>query len=228
MTLKKNDIVNLTITSATAEGSGVGRTDDGIAVFVQGSAIGDELNVRILKVKKTYAFGKIEEILVPSKARITPDCENFMKCGGCTWRHISYGEECKIKQQRVEDAVTRIGGLDNVVFKPIISSDNITRYRNKAQYPVGLDRDGNVVTGFYSFHSHRIINCTDCILQPEIFARVIEITKDFIAKLTRKFMMKQQAREDFATFISELARFRASLWCAMLSTQTVLNRKIYS
>ena len=74
MTLKKNDIVNLTITSATAEGSGVGRTDDGIAVFVQGSAIGDELNVRILKVKKTYAFGKIEEILVPSKARITPDC----------------------------------------------------------------------------------------------------------------------------------------------------------
>ena len=92
MTLKKNDIVNLTITSATAEGSGVGRTDDGIAVFVQGSAIGDELNVRILKVKKTYAFGKIEEILVPSKARITPDCENFMKCGGCTWRHISYEE----------------------------------------------------------------------------------------------------------------------------------------
>ena len=182
MTLKKNDIVNLTITSATAEGSGVGRTDDGIAVFVQGSAIGDELNVRILKVKKTYAFGKIEEILVPSKARITPDCENFMKCGGCTWRHISYEEECKIKQQRVEDAVTRIGGLDNVVFKPIISSDNITRYRNKAQYPVGLDRDGNVVTGFYSFHRHRIINCTDCILQPEIFARVIEITKDFIAK----------------------------------------------
>ena len=182
MTLKKNDIVNLTITSATAEGSGVGRTDDGIAVFVQGSAIGDELKVRILKVKKTYAFGKIEEIFVPSKARITPDCENFMKCGGCTWRHISYEEECKIKQQRVEDAVTRIGGLDNVVFKPIISSDNITRYRNKAQYPVGLDRDGNVVTGFYSFHSHRIINCTDCILQPEIFARVIEITKDFIAK----------------------------------------------
>ena len=182
MTLKKNDIVNLTITSATAEGSGVGRTDDGIAVFVQGSAIGDELKVRILKVKKTYAFGKIEEILVPSKARITPDCENFMKCGGCTWRHISYEEEGKIKQQRVEDAVTRIGGLDNVVFKPIISSDNITRYRNKAQYPVGLDRDGNVVTGFYSFHSHRIINCTDCILQPEIFASVIEITKDFIAK----------------------------------------------
>lgn len=182
MTLKKNDTVNLTITSATAEGSGVGRTDNGIAVFVQGSAIGDELKVRILKVKKTYAFGKIEEIRVSSKARINPDCENFMKCGGCTWRHISYEEECKIKQQRVEDAVTRIGGFDNVAFKPIISSDDITRYRNKAQYPVGLDRDGNVVMGFYSFHSHRIINCTDCVLQPKIFAKVIEITKDFIAK----------------------------------------------
>ena len=164
MTLKKNDIVNLTITSATAEGSGVGRTDDGIAVFVQGSAIGDELNVRILKVKKTYAFGKIEEILVPSKARITPDCENFMKCGGCTWRHISYEEECKIKQQRVEDAVTRIGGLDNVVFKPIISSDNITRYRNKAQYPVS--KDGAV--GFYRARTHEVIECEHCLLvKPE-------------------------------------------------------------
>ena len=131
MTLKKNDIVNLTITSATAEGSGVGRTDDGIAVFVQGSAIGDELKVRILKVKKTYAFGKIEEILVPSKARITPDCENFMKCGGCTWRHISYEEECKIKQQRVEDAVHASAVLimlfSSRLFRRIISQDTATR-----------------------------------------------------------------------------------------------------
>ena len=181
MTLKKNDIVNLTITSATAEGSGVGRTDDGIAVFVQGSAIGDELKVRILKVKKTYAFGKIEEILVPSKARITPDCENFMKCGGCTWRHISYEEECKIKQQRVEDAVTRIGGLDNVVFKPIISSDNITRYRNKAQYPVSPD--GRV--GFYRARTHEVIDTRECLLvKPEADAAaeaVRQYMRDFRA-----------------------------------------------
>lgn len=181
MTLKKNDIVNLTITSATAEGSGVGRTDDGIAVFVPLSAIGDELSVRILKVKKTYAFGKIEQVLVPSAARIEPDCSNFTKCGGCVWRHITYAEECKIKQQRVEDAVKRIGGIENVEFKPIISSDNTLRYRNKAQYPVGTDKEGNITAGFYAFHSHRIVDCPDCVLQPEIFTKVIEISKKFAA-----------------------------------------------
>ena len=82
MNLKKNDIIKLNISSATAEGSGVGRTEDGIAVFVPNSAIGDELSVRILKVKKTYAFGKIEEIITPSPARIEPDCPYFSKCGG--------------------------------------------------------------------------------------------------------------------------------------------------
>ena len=93
MNLVKNDIIKLNITSATAEGSGVGKTEDGIAVFVPLSAVGDELEVRILKTKKTYAFGKIENIITPSSARIEADCPQFSKCGGCTWRHISYEEE---------------------------------------------------------------------------------------------------------------------------------------
>ncbi len=182
MKLKKNDIINLTITSATAEGSGVGRTDEGIAVFVSNSAIGDELMVRILKVKKTYAFGKIEKIIIPSPSRVEPDCSHFYKCGGCVWRHISYDEECKIKEQRVIDAVQRIGGINNVKFKPIIRSDNTVRYRNKAQFPIGADKEGNVIIGFYAFHSHRIIDCDDCKLQPEIFTKVVNITRRFISQ----------------------------------------------
>lgn len=182
MLLKKNDIINLTITSASAEGSGVGRTQDGITVFVPLSAIGDELEVRILKTKKTYAFGKIEKIITPSPSRIKPDCENFSKCGGCVWRHISYEEECKIKQQKVIDAVTRIGGIKNADFAPIIACDNTLRYRNKAQLPIGLDKNGEVQIGFYAFHSHRIVNCTDCVLQPEIFAKVIDVTQNFISR----------------------------------------------
>lgn len=181
MNLNKNDIINLTITSATTEGSGVGKTEDGIAVFVPNSAIGDKLMVRILKVKKTYAFGKIEEIITPSQSRIEPDCPHFSKCGGCVWRHISYDEECKIKQQRVIDAVERIGGINNVKFNPIIRSDKIARYRNKAQFPVGYDKDGNTLIGFYAFHSHRIIDCDDCVLQPEIFSKVIRITRRFLS-----------------------------------------------
>ncbi len=180
MNLQKNDLVSIKITSATAEGSGVGKTDEGIAVFVPQSAIGDELLVRILKVKKTYAFGKIEKILVSSPSRVEPDCPVFSKCGGCVWRHISYDEECRIKEQKVIDAVTRIGGIETAAFKPIIKNDIITRYRNKAQFPVGVDRDGKPLIGFYSFHSHRIVDCGDCVLQPKIFSKVIEITKEFI------------------------------------------------
>lgn len=182
MTLKKNDIINLKITSASAEGNGVGKTDDGITVFVPLSAVGDELEVRILKTKKTYAFGKIEKIITPSQSRIQPDCKSFSKCGGCVWRHISYDSECEIKQQKVYDAVTRIGGIKNARFAPIISCGNTLRYRNKAQLPIGTDKNGEIQVGFYAFHSHRIIDCGDCVLQPEIFAKVIEITKSFISQ----------------------------------------------
>ncbi len=177
--LKKNDIIELKITSATAEGSGVGKTGDGLAVFVPLSAIGDRLKVKILKVKKTYAFGKIEEILEPSKARIEPDCECFRQCGGCVWRHIDYAEECKIKRQKVIDAVERIGGIDTQI-KPIIACEKTDRYRNKAQFPVGRDRDNNLLIGFYAFHSHRIVDCADCSLQPKIFSEVIEVTREFV------------------------------------------------
>lgn len=179
MILKKNDAIKLYISSATAEGSGVGKTEDGIAVFVPNSAIGDELLVKILKVKKTYAFGKIEEIITPSSARIEPDCPYFNKCGGCVWRHISYDEECKIKQQMVEDAITRIGGI-STDFKPIICSEQTDRYRNKAQFPIDADSDNNLQIGFYAFHSHRIIDCEDCVLQPEIFTKVMQITRRFV------------------------------------------------
>ena len=179
--LKKNDIVPLTITSATAEGSGVGKTADGMAVFVPLSAVGDELDVRILKVKKTYAFGKIENIIKPAPSRVAPDCPHFSKCGGCVWRHISYKEECEIKRQKVADAVSRIGGLDAPVM-PIIGSGRELRYRNKAQLPVGLSREGGLCMGFYALHSHRIIDCDDCLLQPECFADVMRITREFMEK----------------------------------------------
>ena len=179
--MKKNDIVKIKITSATAEGSGVGKTEDNIVVFVPMTAIGDEIEARILKVKKTYAFGKIEKIITPSSARISPDCPNFSKCGGCVWRHISYDEELKIKSQKVRDAVERIGGI-STEFRPIIGSDRVNRYRNKAQFPFGKDKEGGAVIGFYAFHSHRIIDCDDCALQPEIFKTVMDVTRDFIER----------------------------------------------
>lgn len=179
MNLKKNDILKLNINSISSEGSGVAKTEEGITVFVPNSAVGDELNVRIIKVQKTYAFGKVEEVLTPSPDRITPTCSVGYKCGGCVYCHISYEAELKAKEQRVKDAIERIAKL-NVPVRPIVSTGEVNRYRNKAMIPVGLSKDGKITMGFYSNHSHRIVECNDCSLQPQCFLKASEILKAFL------------------------------------------------
>lgn len=162
--MKKNDIVTLDIVDMTAKGSGIGRYEN-MAVFVPLTAPGDKLRAKIVKVKKTYAYGIIEELLEASGSRIEVDCKAFKQCGGCVYRHIDYQEECKIKTNKVEQAIKRIGGID-LSSQPIISAKELYNYRNKAQYPI--DKNGQV--GFYAVHSHRIIECEDCLLQPQEFS----------------------------------------------------------
>ena len=173
--MKKNDIVEIEITALSSECSGIGKKD-GMVIFVPFSAIGDKLEVKILKVNKTYCYGKIERIITPSPDRVTPDCPVYTKCGGCSLRHISYEAQLRAKEQFVKDAFTRIGGL-SPEFLPIIRNTNINGYRNKLQIPIGTDKDGNLIAGFYAFHSHRIVPCEKCLLQPDIF---LKITADFL------------------------------------------------
>lgn len=173
--MKKNDIVEIEITALSSECSGIGKKD-GMVIFVPFSAIGDKLEVKILKVNKTYCYGKIESIITPSPDRVTPDCPIYTKCGGCSLRHISYEAQLRAKEQFVKDAFTRIGGL-SPEFLPIIRNTNINGYRNKLQIPIGTDKDGNLIAGFYAFHSHRIVPCEKCLLQPDIF---LKITADFL------------------------------------------------
>jgi len=174
--MRKNDEFVIDITDVTNEGNGVGKFE-GMAVFVPLTAVGDTVKVRALKVKKTYAYGKVLEILKQSADRIENDCDVFNKCGGCVYRHISYDAECKLKENKVYEAVKRIGGID---LKPqsIIPSDRIYSYRNKAQYPVSTEGKA----GFYAFHSHRIIPCINCSLQPEIFSKIVSVTENWIKK----------------------------------------------
>ena len=173
--MKKNDIVEIEITALSSECSGIGKKD-GMVIFVPFSAIGDKLEVKILKVNKTYCYGKIERIITPSPDRVTPDCPVYTRCGGCSLRHISYEAQLRAKEQFVKDAFTRIGGL-SPEFLPIIRNTNINGYRNKLQIPIGTDKDGNLIAGFYAFHSHRIVPCEQCLLQPDIFSK---ITADFL------------------------------------------------
>lgn len=169
--MKKNDIIEIEITGMTTEGNGVGRYNN-VAVFVPMTAIGDVIKARVTKLMKTYAYGIIEELTTPSQDRIESNCEAYRKCGGCSFRHISYEAELSIKDNFVRDAFKRIGKLD-VPFEEILGCDNADFYRNKAQYPV-TEQDGKAVCGFYSKRSHRVVPFTACKLQPKEFEEIVD------------------------------------------------------
>lgn len=189
--MKKNEIVNLEITALINEGSGVGRYD-GMAVFVPFSAVGDVIECRIVKVLKSYAYGKIESIVTPSPDRIRNTCSAFGKCGSCVFRHITYEAELKAKDGFVRDAFRRLGGLDPE-FLPICGSEKVDGYRNKLQMPVARD-DNGIISGFFSERSHRVIPIDKCLLQPEIFSEIIEFTKAEAARL-KISIYNEQAHE---------------------------------
>lgn len=185
MNLKKNQEYQTLITGMTTEGSGVGRID-GTAVFISNAAVGDVVKTKIIKTSKKYAIGRIDEIITPSPSRIKPDCKYFQQCGGCTYRHITYDAECKIKYDRVKDAVERIGGFENLKINPIVGGESRNFYRNKSQSPVGVDTKGNYVMGFYAYHSHRIIDSDMCMLQPKTFSDINKIVREWITRYNIK------------------------------------------
>ncbi len=172
--MKKNDIIDLKITDITDTGNGVGRADN-IVVFVPQTAVGDVAKVKIIKVNKNYSVGKVIDITEPSKHRISIDCPCFSKCGGCSFRHIDYDCELSLKQKRVEDCIRRIAKVDASPCQ-IVFEDTVNRYRNKAQFPVG---EGGTV-GLYAPRSHRIIPVTDCLLQPQIYEKIVVAFKKWV------------------------------------------------
>lgn len=162
MELAKNQEHTVTIEGYGEGGMGVARID-GRVVFVHGALRGEKCRVLILKTLKSVAFAKVLEVIEPSSERITPDCPYFPRCGGCTYRHIRYEEELRLKKQRVQDNLSRIGGSD-VTVEEILGARDTLRYRNKAQYPVS--KDGAV--GFYRARTHEVIECEHCLLvKPE-------------------------------------------------------------
>lgn len=177
--IKKNDTAELEITEMTGQGSGIGRLD-GMAVFVPMTAVGDIINAKILKVKKNYAFAKVESIIKPSESRIEADCDCYSKCGGCVFRHISYDEELKIKHRRVYDALKRIGKIEDFQMNEIVGCEEPNSYRNKSQIPIGKDKENNVIMGFYGSHSHRIVGNGECMLHPKEFDDIVRIVKEWI------------------------------------------------
>ena len=171
MPLQKNQILTLRIERLSSDGSGVTHSADGEAVFVPGTAPGDEARVRIVKDCGRYAFGILDELLTPSPDRIPVDCPVAGPCGGCSLRHLDYAAELRAKQESVLDAFRRIGGLEVPVLD-ILPSPEVDRYRNKVQFPVGVDKNGVPCIGFYAGRTHRIVPCPDCKLQPSVLNEI--------------------------------------------------------
>lgn len=170
MDIRKNDDIKLNIEAMTSEGSAVGHYN-GIAVFVRGAVPNDEIIAHIIKTSKSYCIGVVKDIIKKSPSRIESDCPASKKCGGCSFRDMTYDEELAYKKSRVQDAIARIGHLD-VPVNDVIGADEINHYRNKAQYPVSIC-DGELFAGFYAYKSHRIIPCNSCLLQSEDFEACI-------------------------------------------------------
>ena len=175
--INKNDEFTLEITGYTSEGGGVGHYN-GEAVFVENTAVGDVIKCHIIKAKSSYAVGKVISVIKPSADRVEPACTAFKSCGGCSYCHISYEAQLRLKADKVRDAFERIGRLSPDI-KPVIPSPLTERYRNKAQFPVSR-ANGSLEIGFYAKKSHRVIECGDCLLQPEEFTEITDIFRRWI------------------------------------------------
>ena len=171
--MNKNDIFEIEITGVTDEGSGVGRAE-GMAVFVPYALPGEIVRVIIVKALKSYAFGKLMEVIRPSAHRVKAECEYFYKCGGCCYWNADYAEELRIKRQTVEDCIRRIAGLDTDV-PPVLGAESRRGYRNKGQFPVNSEG-----IGIYAPNSHRVVDMDRCIIQDETNPAVIGCVRDWM------------------------------------------------
>ena len=174
MNYQKNDILTVTIEDMGHDGEGIGKAD-GYTLFVKDAVIGDVIEAKIMKAKKNYAYARLMRILEPSPHRVEPVCPMARPCGGCQLQMMDYQEQLRFKQKKIEDNLRRIGGFEQIPMEPIIGMEQPFRYRNKAQFPVGTDKEGNLVTGFYAGRTHDIINNRNCYLGVEENRQVLDV-----------------------------------------------------
>ncbi len=183
MEFKKNDMLTVKIEDMGHDGEGIGKVD-GYTLFVKDAVIGDTVKVKLMKTKKNYGYARLMEIVEPSKDRVEPRCAFARQCGGCQIQALSYEKQLEYKQNKIRNNLLRIGGFseEELVMEPIIGMEEPYYYRNKAQFPVGCDKDGKLVTGFYAGHTHSIINNRKCHLGVDVNEEILNIVLDYMEK----------------------------------------------
>ena len=179
MDWKKNDVFQVRIEDMSDTGEGIGKTD-GFIWFVKDAVIGDVVEAKVMKTKKSYGFARLIQVLEPSACRVTPRCPSARQCGGCQLQAMSYEEQLRFKENKVRNNLSRIGGLTEIPMEPIIGMDEPWRYRNKAQFPFGKDKDGRIITGFYAGRTHAIIEQEDCLLGMEENQPILDCIRGFM------------------------------------------------
>ena len=183
--VEKNKDYILQIVSQGYEGEGIAKIEDTYPIFIEGALVGETVRVKIIKVKKSFAYGKLIEIIEPSKERHEAQCSIYKKCGGCKVQHASYKEQLNFKYERVKDCISRIGKLDSSLVKFPLGMEEPWRYRNKVQLPIGLI-NGELKIGFFAQRSHDIINMEQCLIQDEIADKVVALTRQWIKEYNIK------------------------------------------
>lgn len=173
MEFKKNDMVTLYIEDMGHDGEGIGKAE-GYTLFVKDTVIGDKVEAKIMKTKKNYGYARLMKVLEPSKDRVEPRCPDARACGGCQLQFLSYEKQLEFKKNKVKGNLERIGGFENICIEQVIGMETPWRYRNKAQFPVGKNKDGEIITGFYAGRTHSIIPNTDCLLGAEVNQKILE------------------------------------------------------
>lgn len=179
--VEKNKEYIFDIISQGYEGEGIAKIDNKYPIFIEGALKGEKVKVRIVKVNKNFAYGKLMEVLEASEERVNPPCAIYKRCGGCKLQHASYKAQLDFKWDRVKDCVNKIGKLDPSIVKYPLGMENPWRYRNKVQLPIGLI-NGEVKIGFFAPRSHDIIDMESCLIQDEIGDKVVKLTREWIEK----------------------------------------------
>ncbi|EJT5936655.1 TPA: 23S rRNA (uracil(1939)-C(5))-methyltransferase RlmD [Clostridium perfringens] len=179
--VEKNKEYIFDIISQGYEGEGIAKIDNKYPIFIEGALKGEKVKVRIVKVNKNFAYGKLMEVLEASEERVNPPCAIYKRCGGCKLQHASYKAQLDFKWDRVKDCVSKIGKLDPSIVKYPLGMEEPWRYRNKVQLPIGLI-NGEVKIGFFAPRSHDIIDMESCLIQDEIGDKVVKLTREWIEK----------------------------------------------
>ena len=179
--IEKNKEYILDIVSQGYEGEGIAKINDTFPIFIEGALKGERVNVRIVKSKKNFAYGKLLEVIEPSLERCEAKCSINKRCGGCKLQHSTYKEQLNFKFERVKDCITKIGKLDESIVQFPLGMDEPWRYRNKVQLPIGMV-NGELKIGFFAPRSHEIIDMETCLIQDEIADKVVGITRSWIKK----------------------------------------------